>query len=365
MPPTSKNLLALGTACLALTGCAETLTAPPRVGPVDLAQPWQTANAANLGVDDAGLGRAAERADALERVQSLLVVRQGRLVMERYDDGFGRGDRADVRSVTKSVVSLLTGIALDRGELPGLDATVGDLLPDRVAVVPEAQRGITLRHLLTMTGGWDWDESTAAGYNDWVSSGEHIGYLLARPLANEPGARFSYNSAAVHLLGVILEEAVGPLPAYAQEHLFGPSGIGGAEWEPLGLGRVNGGSGIDLRPRDLARIGQLMVQEGRSGDRQVLSSGWVDAATTPAAWRSTSGPLELSYGYLWWTDEANDAYFAWGFGGQFIYVAPARDLVVVATTRWRPRAGDPFPENIAMDVLALIIEEIVPAAPPV
>jgi CubicO group peptidase (beta-lactamase class C family) len=130
---------------------------------------------------------------------------------------------------------------------------------------------------------------------------------------------------------------------------------------------VNGGAGIDLRPRDLARLGQLYLQEGRSGNQRLLSREWVDLATSPAyGWSSRFGPIEdLSYGYLWWIDRDRDAYLAWGYGGQIIYVAPARALVVVATTEWRGVSQDGGANPLEAAVLDIIVNGIVPAAPPV
>jgi CubicO group peptidase (beta-lactamase class C family) len=185
-------------------------------------------------------------------------------------------------------------------------------------------------------------------------------------MVSTPGSEFLYNSAAVHLLGVLLEETVArPLPEYADEHLFGPLGIGVRRWEAMPGDRVNGGAGIDLRPRDLARLGQLFLQEGVSGDRQIIPASWVSLATAPAfTWSSQSGPIDdLSYGYLWWVDRTRNAYFAWGYGGQFVYVVPDRDLVVVTTTQWRLLSQDGGPGPLTDAVLEIIVNGIVPAVP--
>lgn len=359
----------LGAAALAW-GCGEGPVAVPPPGTVDLAAPWATASPSAVGMDEAVLAGAAEDAAAIERLRSLLVVRRGSLVLERYYGGADAGTPADVRSVTKSVVSTLVGIALERGELVGLDQPVASVLDGAGIVLTGRQRDITVRHLLSMTGGFEWDEAGASRsdtrlYNEWVLSDDPIGFLLERPMADPPGTRFEYNSAAVHLLGVVLEEATGStLPAYAERVLFGPLGIEDARWEPLGGGRVNGGSGLDLRPRDLARVGQLMLQDGWSGDRSVVPRPWVREATTRRfGWTTAAGPLaSLSYGYLWWVDTERDAFLAWGFGGQFIYVYPALDLVVVATTEWR-RSGDVGgPEVLAEDVLDVIVNGVLASA---
>ena len=362
----SRRWLAPALVMLA-TGCSDALTGPSVLEPADLAATWQTADPASLGVDAAALQRAAEDAENLPRMRSLLVVRDGRLILERYFHGFARDSLADVRSVTKSIVSTLAGIALERGDLPSLDHPIGDVLPASLGTLTAAQEPITFRHLLTMTGGFTWDESeNIQEYNDWIHAEDHVAFLLDRAMDSTPGASFVYNSAAVYLLSVLLEEVVGqPLMDYADEHLFGPLGINERRWEELEDGRVNGGAGLKFRPRDLARLGQLMLQEGVSGNRQIVPTSWVSLASAPAfTWSMQSGPLtDLSYGYLWWVDRTRDAFLAWGYGGQFIYVAPNRNLVIVATTEWRLLSQDGGPGPLTEAVQSIMVDGIVPAVP--
>lgn len=367
MPNRFANRRAAGLwlATLLAVGCSDAIAPVVFDAPVDLTREWETAPPSAVGIDEVALARADAMADAIPRLRSLLVVRRGRLVHERYWGGRNAADPADVRSVTKSVVSTLTGLALERGYLTSLDQTLGELLPADFGTLAPWERDITVRDLLTMSGGWDWDESGAVGYNDWIVSGDPIGYLLNTPQGTPPGDAFAYNSAAVHLLGVVLAEATGKtLPAFADEVLFGPLGIGTSAWEPLG-GRVNGGAGLDLRPRDLARIGQLYLQDGWSRGRRILPQGWVEEATTRRyGWRDDAGPTDVSYGYLWWIDVVNDAFMAWGYGGQFVYVAPDRDLVVVATTEWGLVDGMGIPAGLSAQVLGVIVNGVLPAAPP-
>lgn len=333
--------------------------------PVELTQPWQTAAPEDEGFAVGQLNAALQRAADTERLTSLLAVRFGRLVAEEYYRGRTVQSLNDVRSVTKSVVSTLTGLAIANGWIRDVDQPIGELIDSATTALTAEQAAITVRHLLTMSSGFQWDEGGTAEYNAWVTSTDPIQFLLDRPLESTPGQDFTYNSAAVHLLGVALEDATGmTLPEMADAWLFGPSGISGSAWEPLGPGRVNGGSGIDLRSRDLARLGTLMLQDGVSGTSRILPNGWVAAATQPSfTWRSSYGPLSaLSYGRLWWTDDQapTQAFMAWGFGGQFIYVVPALELVVVATTEWQGVGASAT--AVTQEVLDLVVNGVVASA---
>jgi CubicO group peptidase (beta-lactamase class C family) len=368
--PTSIRaaLPALLLAGLLASGCGDASTGPGPAGTLDLTLPWETSPPTPLGVDGAKLNAAAARAAAIPRFRSLVVVRDGRIVLERYWGGAGADDLADVRSGTKSVMSTLVGIALDRGYLESVDQTLRELFPAGADTLRADEDSITVRDLLTMTGGWQWDESTTAGYNDWVTSADPVGYLLERPLAHAPGSVFTYNTAAVNLLGIILEHVTGmSVPAFADQVLFGPLGIADREWEDLPDGHVNGGSGLKLRPRDLARLGQLLLQDGVSGTRQIVRADWVGEATRAHfPWTSDEGggPTHLSYGYLWWTDADNDAFLSWGYRGQYVYVSPARRLVVVATTTWWAIDGQSAPATLDNQVLDVIVNGVLPAVPP-
>jgi CubicO group peptidase (beta-lactamase class C family) len=269
-----------------------------------------------------------------------------------------------VRSVTKSVVCALTGIALRDGVLPGTAASIAPYLT-AVDTLDSADSAVTVRDLLTMTSGYAWDETNGPDYNTWIVADNHVQYLLDRAHAAQPGATFTYNSAAVHTLGVVLEDAAAtPLPRYAIDHLFGALGVDTVAWEALDRGTVNGGSGIALRARDLLKFGQLFLQRGRSGDASVVPESWVDSVTRPHfTWRTVVGPLQrVTYGMLWWVSDADPAaYFAWGYGGQFVYVVPDRDLVVLATTDW-VQLTEITPAELAGQVLGVIVNDVVPAA---
>jgi CubicO group peptidase (beta-lactamase class C family) len=212
---------------------------------------------------------------------------------------------------------------------------------------------------LTMTGGWQWNEWTANDYNLWAGAPDQVDYLLGRQLANAPGSAFTYNSAAVHLLGVGLSVATNEIEQdYAREHLLQPLGIDTVAWETDDRGYNNGGAGIQLRTRDLAKIGQLVLQNGRTASQQIVPSDWLNKSlavheTINDQYGNVAG---LNYGYLWWlTDKF---WLAWGFRGQYIYIVPGQQLVVIATSALdAPESSD----DEAITVLNLIVSGIEPA----
>lgn len=333
---------------------------------LDLAEPWTEVGPSAVGMDSAQLELAAAQAAAVPRFHSLLVARRGSLVLERYFAGVDQETLNDVRSVTKSVVSTLAGIAHQRGLLPNLDTTIAAYLGADYRL-DATDSAVTVRDLLTMSSGYGWNE-TSAEYNRWISSpGDHVQFVLDLPAAAPPGTTFAYNTGAVHMLGVLLEHATGlSLPVFAERYLFTPLGIRSGQWEPLDPGTVNGGAGIDLRAQDLLRLGQLFLQRGRSGDRQIVPPDWVTLAAQPHyGWRRTVGPLsQVTYGYLWWVSDTpvDGAYFAWGYGGQFIYVVPDKDLVVVATTDWTALGDASAVNALEAAVLDVIVRGVVAAA---
>lgn len=358
-------MLILAVALAAGCGGASVPTAPTPgtpSPPLDLSLPWMTAPPSQVGMSAGSLEAAAGRAATISRFRSLVVARHGRVVLERYFVGTSGATLFDVRSVTKSVVSALTGIAIEEKALAGADALVAPYLVPPYRLSP-ADASLSVRHLLTMTSGFAWNDDV--DYNPWILSDDHVQYLLDRPHAHAPGSAFTYDSAAVHVLGVALERATGmSLPRYSDDRLFGALGAQGVAWEALDRGTVNGASGIRLRSRDMLKLGQLYLQRGRSGDRSVVPESWVDETTRPQfSWRETYGAQQgVTYGMLWWvSDSAPASFFAWGYGGQFIYVVPSLDLVAVTTTDWRGLSGDAS-VSLAEDALGVIVENILQAA---
>jgi CubicO group peptidase (beta-lactamase class C family) len=312
-------------------------------------------------MDIGALRRAADSLAALPLLRGLLVARHGRLVVEQYYGGADGHTLFDVRSVTKSVVSSLTGIAVHDGAIPDLDASIAAFLPPPYRLGTE-DSAITVRHLLTMTSGFVWDDDT--DYGSWLTTTDHVQALLDLPHAAAPGSVFDYNTPAVHVLGVVLRHATNEeLSHYAAVRLLVPLGVKGITWETLDAGLVNGGAGIALTGRDLLKFGQLMLQDGWSGEQSVVPEDWVREATRPHfGWRVNYGAQRgVSYGYLWWTADAPvPAFFAWGWGGQFVYVAPSLDLVAVTTTDWHQMTSQ-IAFDTAVHIMSLIAGQLLPA----
>ncbi len=325
---------------LLLAACGDDPVGPPGVLGNGEAGRWNTASPESQGLDvDVLLELTAEIDGGLRGdISSLLVLRHGRLVFERYWNGLGPGDVHVVNSVTKSITSLLVGIARHDGSLPSLDTPILDLLPpwDDLAE-PEGKDRITLEHVLAMRTGLEWDElstnyaeaanpvAALAGSPDWPR------FTMGLPLAHEPGTRFAYNSGVSVLMSAALERALGrTAESFAADRLFGPLGIEAWGWTRTAGGLSNAGWGLSLTPRDMAAVGQLLLQRGAWDGAQLVPGSWIEASATP----STSFVGGTGYGYQWWLgrdEPGGRPVAAWGYGGQFIVAVPSLDMVVVTT----------------------------------
>lgn len=322
-------------------------------------QHWRTADPESKGLDADVLSKMGREIEVRFRsVNAFLIVKDGYLVFERYFGAVGPEDKHLVASVTKSFVSALIGIAIDRGYIEGVDQPVLDFFPEYTPGVGDhLKRQITLQHLLTMTAGFKWPNGRRANEQlisrlrrskDWVN------FILELPVQERSLGKYQYNSAASHLLSAIITRSTGQCAQeFAAEHLFEPVGIepppstilqnysqeevfrkkdGG--WPKDPQGNNIGGWGLMLKPRDMARFGYLYLRQGHWEGRQVVQNNWIADSITP----HTAG-----YGYQWWLRKIQDVfvYSAVGQGGQHIFCVPQQDIVVVVTStmgaRWRDR----------------------------
>jgi CubicO group peptidase (beta-lactamase class C family) len=270
-------------------------------------------------------------AAALPRLQSLLVSRQGKLVFEYYAKGSGPARLTNVKSVSKSIISALVGTAIDRRILEGLNQPIARFFPELTKDPDRRKARITVEDLLTMRSGL---ESTSFdNYGAWVRSRNWVTHVLNQPLVSEPGTTMEYSTGSTHLLSAILTKATkGSTWAFAQESLGKPLGFTFSRWPRDPQGVYFGGNEMLMTPRQMVAFGQLYLNRGRVGDRQILPASWVDASCTPRG-RSRFNP-DQAYGYGWWMRDfaGRQGCFAWGYGGQYIMVFRDLDLVVVTTS---------------------------------
>ncbi len=303
---------------------------------------WARISYADAGVDSLRIVDLFQRTANGEfpYVEGIVIVRHSGLVAESYYHGYGPDRPHDIRSATKSITSLLIGIAIDQGKL-SLDTSVVSFFPEyRPAAGWDAgHRELRVRDLLTMRTGLDCDDDVDASPGNegrMYPTGDWAKFFLEIPDAPEhAGEKFSYCTAGVALLGELLARAVHrPVASYAEEQLWKPLGISGATWRLTPSGGAMTGGNLELTPRQMARIGRLMLDHGKANGKQIVSAGWVEQSCAAQVDEAES---RTRYGMLWWlrnplTDDPSlPSCHASGNGGQKIFVFPTADLVVVFT----------------------------------
>lgn len=350
-----KFLVSVGTAAVGLlAGCcptpqstptptsAPTGTPQPTDAPTDTPAPtatpmywptdgWRTSTPEEQGMDSEQLAQMVQYVqDQGINLHSILVVRNGYVVTDAYIHPFSQDSKHVLHSATKSIVSLLVGIAIDKGYIRSVNQPVLDFFPGRtIAHLDSRKKAMTLEHLLTMTTGLDWQDSYE---NKWRStrqmqlSQDWIQYMLDFPMAEQPGTRFEYCNGASFLLSAIVQEATGMSTlAFAEEYLFRPLGTSDVTWLSNPQAVAIGYGRIWMNPYDMAKIGYLCLNGGLWDGQQLISSAWIEAST-----RSHITTPEGRYGYQWWVGNSG-IYQAKGFAGQRILVLPEQDVVVVFT----------------------------------
>lgn len=301
-----------------------------------------------------------ERADSLEPLTSLLISFQDSTVMETYRRGSTRASRVNIKSASKSIISTLIGIAIYQGVLSGAEQPLEELLPgafDQLGFADDPHRSrMTLHHLLSMTTGLE--GTSFRNYGSWVASRNWVRSALQMPVTCEPGACMTYSTGNSHIASAILTEKTGMSTlAYARKVLFDPLGIPLPAWDRDPQGIYLGGNNMSLRPIDLLAFGRLYEHAGVHEGVQIVPGEWIDVSWGRYARSRWNGH---HYGYFWWSREAagETVHFAWGYGGQFVFVVPRLDLVVVATSTLDRRGRD---GNHNADVHDLMASTIIPA----
>jgi CubicO group peptidase (beta-lactamase class C family) len=271
-------------------------------------------------------------------LRSMLVMRRGKLVLEAYWNGYDKNAQQDLRSATKSITSLLVGIAIDRKFVKGIAEPLRTYLEPVYPNASALQQNITLEDLLTMRSGLacnDRDEGSPGQEDRMYRERDWVGYFLHLPTVSPAGQATHYCTGGAVVLGRVISEASKrSVPTFADEFLFGPLGIKGAHWSDFDNHKqTDTGGHLSLRPRDMARIGQLVLQGGTWKGQQVLPRAWIEQSTS----EHTRIDGRKPYGYLWWRllvpyhDSHVSAIFAGGNGGQYIFVVPELELVTVFT----------------------------------
>ena len=294
------------------------------------------ANTAPAALTETSFEGALQRAESMPRLHSLLVSQDDDLVVERYFNGARPQDRANVKSVSKSVMSALIGLAIAEGHIEGLDQAITDYYPELAA--DDRKRHITIGNLLSMQAGLE--TTSFYNYGSWVLSDDWVKYALQQPVRAEPGTRLVYSTGNTHLLSDILTAATGRSTLdFARSALATPLGFELAPWPRDPNGVYFGGNNMLLTPRQMLSFGSLYLNDGKVGSQQVIPASWVATSFQ----RRVESPRERGryYGYGWWIKSMAgfDAPYAWGYGGQFIMLIPELELVVVTTSNSEPGAG--------------------------
>jgi CubicO group peptidase (beta-lactamase class C family) len=287
--------------------------------------------------------------DKFPTVRALVLARGDCVGSEYYRKGIGIGTRSPVHSVTKSVLSILIGIAIDRGYLR-LDQKLSDFLPEASeAAVDPLVREIEVRDLLTMTAGF---EAGASDYPPKISvpTSETWRWMLDRPMKYPSGSHFSYDTSEQNLMSIVLTRAIKQdAKRFAQHSLFEPLQIEDYNWPVDVDGYLIGATSLSLTARDMAKIGVLYLQQGRWGAEQIVSNAFVLDSTTKH--NEGGPPTNAAYGYFWWITKTKtdlDAFFAAGSGSQLIYVVPKRDLVIALAAESVPGGSVNFVNDVVL-----------------
>lgn len=320
---------------------------------------WIVASLADVGIAEESIADAINliRSGHYPRVHSLLLVKSGTLVLEEYFRGytyasptnwaamevmFGNNRIHNLASLTKSITSILVGAAIHNGFIQGVDEPALSYFPEFEDLRTPANDAITIEHLLTLTPGWEWTESTQMVEENCMvqfnAAPSPLRYLIGLPMVDSPGEHWAYNGGAVSLLGQLIEEASGlSVERFANRFLFDQLGIRLYRWARMQPDFIATHGDLKLLPRDVAKIGQLMLNDGVWNGVRLLPEGWVDASVSPSVhFRPGEGFYSYTdYGYLWWLmdlpigGETFASYSAAGWGGQRLIVIPDLDVVVV------------------------------------
>ena len=353
--------------------------------------PLQTSAPEAQGVDSEKLEAAYRQAETLQPLLSLLILRNNVLVGEAYLHGAESDTAYNIKSVSKSILSALTGIALREGFVKGLEQPISEFFPEYFEPPPEYEgwtkmradtdsfkRRVTLRHLLDHTSGYAWKENELI-LEAWIWSSDYVRFFLELPFVDEPDKKFIYNTAGTHALSALLGRTSGMTTLeFADRYLFAPTGMEVRRWDRSPEGNYIGGAEMHFTARHLARFALLYLNGGRWDGQQVLPEEWVKESTAEHvkadygvsadvpvpeswSWSFLKDGNFTGYGYLWWRrdTQGHETFVALGYGGQFILIIPDLELAIVATSRISGSATERFAHY--RDFFDLVDNYIIPA----
>jgi CubicO group peptidase (beta-lactamase class C family) len=330
------------------SSCSENEEEQDSWQPLSLNDGWHISTAEKQGMDPVIINNLYSEAKKLDNLYSFLIVKNGYLVAEQYFNDQSVSDAEPVASITKSIVSALTGIALKEKYIVSTDQKLKDFFPeiDWESTDPKKSE-ITIEQVLQMRSGYPWEE--VYGLIDTLrASSNWIHFLKDFQLVNDPGTKFGYSNFTAHMMGIIISRSTDEsLISFARDHLFNDMGISLPYW-PADASGYNYGSGdIFLTPRSLAKFGQMYLDNVVWNNAQLIPSEWVDTSLQIYSPTTYGGEIltyinKLGYGYLWWSGISGDhsIWFAWGHGGQMVVIIHDLNMVVVTTASIPPGFGD-------------------------
>jgi CubicO group peptidase (beta-lactamase class C family) len=320
---------------------------------------WKESSLSQQGLDETYFSKIEPAVqENYPNIYSILVVRHGAIVYEKYFQGQTKDTYIHVFSVTKSVTSALIGIAIQNGDIKAIDQKISEFLPEYFTGQAEpGKKEITIREALTMTAGLQPTDDT---FDRWTQSADWFKYAVDQNLEKTPGQEFQYNTGLIHLLSGVLTRATGmSTKDFADRFLFGPLGIKNYQWDTDPGGYYGGGHLLYLTPRDMAKFGILYLNQGKWNGQQIIPVNWVIDSTK----KQVEANSVDNYGYLWWLFQLKDslkgknyaAFSARGYGSQHIIVVPELDLVVTITSNYMSRSND------GSDPSSIVSKYIIPA----
>lgn len=321
--------------------------------------PSAGAFAGSAGFEPVRFDETVAQARSLERLNSFIVACDGEVAFAEAFRGRDLDTPVNVKSVSKSIIAALVGVAIDRGILEGPDQTIGALLEPRIPGDADPRvRDITLGNLLSMQAGLE--RTSGRNYGRWVQSPDWVAHALSRPFVDAPGGGMLYSTGSSHLLSAILTRASGRSTLeLARDWLGAPLGIAFPPWDRDPQGVYLGGNNMALSPRELLRFGELYRQGGARNGQRILSKSWVETSWTPRTRSVFSGD---GYGYGWFLRDVGGgrmAAYARGFGGQYVIVVPSLAMTVVITSNTTTRLRV---DGYGDALWSLIEDGLVPAA---